>query len=58
MHTHGGIFGIHKNGKTLPLAATCMDLEGGFYAKWDKSDWEWQIPYDFTHMWNLKKTND
>ena len=30
----------------------------GTYAKWNKSDRERQIPYDFTCMWNLKnKTN-
>ena len=27
----------------------------GFYAKWNKSDRERQISYDFTYMWNLKK---
>ena len=27
---------------------------GGYYAKWNKSDRERQIPYDFTYMWNLK----
>lgn len=29
----------------------------GYYAKWNKSEWERQIPYDFTHMWVLKKMN-
>ena len=27
----------------------------GYYAKWNKSDRERQIPYVFTYMWNLKK---
>ena len=31
-----------------------MDGPRGYYAKWNKSDKERQIPYDFTHMWNLK----
>ena len=31
-----------------------MDGTLGYYAKWDKSDGERQIPYGFTHMWNFK----
>ena len=27
----------------------------GHYAKWNKSDRERQIPYDFIYMWNLRK---
>ena len=30
-----------------------MDGAGEHYAKWNKSVRERQIPYDFTHMWNL-----
>ena len=31
----------------------------GYYVKWNKSDRDEQIPYDFTYMWNLKnKTNE
>ena len=30
-----------------------------YYAKQNKSERKRQIPYDFTHMWNLKnKTNE
>ena len=32
-----------------------MDGPRGYYAKWNMSDRERQIPYDFTYMWNLKK---
>ena len=32
-----------------------MDRPGGCYAKWNGSDRERQMPYDFTYMWNLKK---
>ena len=32
-----------------------MDGPRGYYAKWNKSDRERQMPYDFTYMWNLKK---
>ena len=30
-----------------------MDGPREHYAKWNKSVRERQIPYDFTHMWNL-----
>ena len=30
-----------------------MDESGVYFAKWNKSDRERQIPYDFTYMWNL-----
>ena len=36
-----------------------MDGPRGYYAQWNKSGGERQIPYDFTYMWNLKhKTNE
>ena len=41
--------------------ASCDNMNGprGYYAKWNKSGRESQIPYDFTYMWNLKnKTNE
>ena len=31
-----------------------MDGSRGHDAKWNKSDRERQIPYDFTYAWNLK----
>ena len=40
--------------------AMCNDVDGtrGYYAKWNKSGRERQIPYDFTHMWNLRNKRD
>ena len=36
-----------------------MDRPGGYYAKWNRSDRERQIPYGVTYMWNPKsKTNE
>ena len=37
--------------------AICDNMDGprGYYAKWNKSDEEWQTPNDFTYMWHLKK---
>ena len=36
--------------------AICNSVDGpkGCYAKWNKSDREKHIPYNFTYMWNLK----
>ena len=31
-----------------------MDGPWGYYTKWNTSDGEKQILYDFTHMWNSK----
>ena len=41
--------------------AICNNVGGTrvYYAKWNKSIRERQIPYDFTHMWNLRnKTSE
>ena len=34
-----------------------MDEPRGYYGKWNKSDREGQIPYDFTYMWKSKEQN-
>ena len=31
-----------------------MDVTRDYHTKWSKSERERQIPYDITHMWNLK----
>ena len=33
-----------------------VDIHGGCFAKWNKSDRERQILYDIFYMWNLKNT--
>ena len=40
--------------------AICNDVDGArmYYAKRNKSIRERQIPYNFTHMWNLRKKTD
>ena len=41
--------------------AICNNMGGpiGYNAKWNKSDRERQIPYDFSHLWNFRnKTNE
>ena len=32
-----------------------MDVPRGYYAEWDKSNTERQLPYGLTYMWNLNK---
>ena len=34
-----------------------MDLEGIIQGACNKYEWERQMSYDFTYMWNLEKTN-
>ena len=56
-HIYNGIFVCHKKEWNFAICDN-MDELGGHYAKWNKSDRERQIFYDFTCMWNLKnKTN-
>ena len=42
----------YKGLKSCHLNST--DGPKGYYAKWNKSDRERQITYEFTYMWNLK----
>ena len=57
-HTHTmEYFSAIKKTKTKTWnLAICdnMDRPGRYYAKWNKSDIERQISYDFTHTWNIK----
>ena len=51
-HTHQNIISYKKE---LNLAI-CNNMDGpwGHYAKWNKTDRERQLPYNFTYTWNLK----
>ena len=51
-HLHNGILLGHKKEENFILCDS-MDGPGEHYAKWNKPVRERQIPYDFTHMWNL-----
>ena len=55
-HTHNGLLLSHKEEWSF---AICKSIDGPwrYYAKWDKSDRERQILYDFTNRWNLKEPN-
>ena len=53
VYIQNGILVSHQKEWNL---AICNDVGGArvYYAKWNKSFLERQIPYDFTHMWNLR----
>lgn len=53
IHTQNGILFSHRKGNP----ASCDNVKGsrGHYVKWNKSDGERQILYDFIYLWNLKK---
>ena len=53
IYTYNGILFSHKKQWDLSISRN-MDRPRGYYAKWSKSDRERQIPYDLTHMGNLK----
>ena len=46
-------YSVIKN-KILLFVSTNIDGHRGYYAKWNNSDRERQILYDFIYMWNLQ----
>ena len=50
-HLHSGILLGHKK-ENFTLCGS-VDGPGDHYVKWNKPVRESQMPYDFTHMWNL-----
>ena len=54
---YNGLLLSHKKEWNL-IIFDIMDAARDYYAKWNKSDRERNIPYDFTYMWNLKKKTD
>ena len=56
IHTHNGLLFSHKKERN-PVICNNMDGAWANSAKWNKSDTERQIQYDFMCMWNLKKPN-
>ena len=51
-HLNNGILFSRKKQENCTLCNS-MDRPEEYYAKWNKPVRERQIPYDFTHMWNL-----
>ena len=52
VHLHNGILLSCKIEGHFTLC-NCMDGPGEYYAKWNKPVRGRQVPYDFTHTWNL-----
>jgi len=52
-----GVLFSHKKEWNFAICNNMNGL-GGNYAKWSKSDREWQIPYDIIYMWKLKHTSN
>ena len=50
-HLHNGYYLTEKRRKFYPLQLYGWSWE--HYTKWNKPVRERQLPYDFTHMWNL-----
>ena len=55
-YTYNGILLGHKKEQNVAVCST-MNVHEGYYPKQNRSDGEWQIQDDITHMWNLKKRN-
>ena len=53
IYTENGIVLSHRKQQNN---AICSNMDGprDYHTKWSKSKRERQIPYDITHMWNLK----
>ena len=47
-------YSAFKNERNIGICSN-MDGPGDYHTKWSKSDWERQISYDITYMWNLTK---
>ena len=51
MHTYIYSSTIHN---CQDMETTIHNATRGYYAKWNKSERERQVPYDIIYMWNLK----
>ena len=52
VYIHNGILLSHQKEQT---DAICSHMDGtrDSHDKWSKSEREWQMPYDISHIWNL-----
>ena len=53
VHIDKGILLSHKK-ETNDAISSNKDGPTDYQTKWSESEWERQIPYDITYMWNLK----
>ena len=56
-HLYNGILAGYKKEENFTFCNS-MERPREHYAKWNKPVRERQIPYDFTHMWNLMNKLD
>lgn len=54
METTKGMLFCHKK-EGNPAFSNDIDESRWHRAKWNNPDTEWQILYDLTYLWNLKK---
>ena len=54
------VSGVELSDLSLTYNTQCNDMDGtgGYYARGNKSVRERQMPYDFTHTWNLRNETD
>ena len=57
VHIYNGILLSHKNKWNCAICYTTVGPRL-YNSKWNNSDRERQILYDFTYMWNLNKTDE
>ena len=57
VYIHHGILLIHKKEWNNAICSNMMDLENIILTE-VKSDWEIQISYDITYIWNLKNNTN
>ena len=55
VYIHNGILLGNEKEWNLAICSN-IDRTGGYYAKWNKSRREKQIPYVFTYMWILRNS--
>ena len=53
VHLHHGILLGHNKEENFTICKS-VDRPGEHYTKWNKPIRERQMPYDFTHMWNVR----
>ena len=53
VHIYNGILLSHKKGQNNAICSN-MGATRESHTEWRKPEWERQIPYDITYMWNLK----
>ena len=51
---HNGILLSHKK-KHIWVSSNEVDEPGAYYTEWSESEWERELSYSNTYIWNLEK---